>query len=531
MEDHRRESVRNTSVFSAFTGLSRILGLVRDILKASAFGTSIASVAFDIAFRLPNILRNLVAEGALSQSLIPVYNKYRKKSEHDGKAAIAAVLGFFAVSISALVVVAYFALPYAVPVFVRSAATDTTGLELTISLARLLFPYILFMSLASIYMAAQYSHGIFWAASLGPALLNLVIIIGFGAYYFGQIHWGQQDQMISIYYFAGFTLFAGLIQMLFQRAMSRRYSISAGMSLKFNHPVIKDIFFMMLPALFSVAVQEIGQLIDIFLATGIERTMPGVVSALTYSHRLIQLPIGIFGVAVATTSLSQLSKLFIENKIAEYKQMLIVAIRLNLYLTIPAILGLMIFSEAIVGIIFERGSFGQKSTLITAYALKFYAPGILAYSLQKLFLSALYARGKSGTPAVITTIVLVLNISISLALIPFLQHGGLALGSAMAAYVGVGIYLAVLKKKELLPKLRVLFSNTWQLFLLMFFLAGLMLGIRETPLPRNVQLLAAMVLSFLVFVFLSRLLKIPEYQLFKQLISSFARRFRRAKKK
>ena len=523
----RRNAVKNTSIFSVLTMLSRLLGLARDMLKAYAFGTGIASVAFDIAFRLPNMLRNLVAEGALSQSFIPVYEKYRNKDAADGRKAIAAVLGFFLLIMGVISILVIFALPHVIPALIGDLQQSNETTRLTINLSQILFPYILFMSLASIYMAAQYSHGIFWSASLGPALLNLIILLGFGVYFFIIHVYFQSIPEKDIYAFAIVTLLAGFAQLVFQRHISRKNKISAGISFQFRHPVIRDLFLMMLPGVFSAAVQEIGQLIDIYLATRIESQLPGSVSALTYSHRLIQLPIGVFGVAVATASLPQLSRLFVEEKFTEYKSALLVSVRLNLYLLIPPILGLMLFSENIVSLLFERGEFNANSTVITAKALTFYAPGILAYALQKLFLSAMYARRKSGLPAVITVIVLILNVIISILLIPYLMHAGLALGSALAAYIGVLIYVVIMGKKKLLPGTKETFAGLPALLFVQLLTAGSLLLVKSLPISSGLQLGTAIFLAGVVYIGFSKLLHIPEFTTFVEIFQKLLARVRR----
>lgn len=435
------------------------------MLRAHAFGTSFLAVAFDIAFRIPNMLRNLVAEGALAQSFIPLYDQY-KDEKHSERQAAGVIICFVLMVLIVLTSVAWFFLPEMIPYLTNHpdfethknlvsqglqahdslVATQVMQTEYTITLAQMLFPYIVFISISSLYMAIQYSHNIFWAGSLGPALLNIIILVTFGAYYF---FWHQATPEEAIYVWAAAVLLAAVLQLAFQYLVVKKHGLSPRYSLRFRHPVIKGLFAMMLPALFGAAVQEIGQLIDIFLATSLKDEVPGAVSALNFSHRLVQLPLGIFGVAVATASLPQLSRLFNEKKTSDFSHNVVAAVRMNFFLLLPATLGLIFLAEPLVAILFEHGQFSRRSTEITAYALQFYAIGILGYSLQKLFMSALYAQKNSKIPAMITATVLVLNISVSISLMPFLQHGGLALGSAIAAFSGVIIYLVILYRRKM----------------------------------------------------------------------------------
>lgn len=466
-----KNTVKNTSIFSFFTSISRVLGLLRDMLRAHAFGTSMLAVAFDIAFRIPNMLRNLVAEGALAQAFIPLYDQYKDKNGGERDAAGVVIVFVLLVMLTATVV-AFFLLPVIIPHLtnhpqfalhsalvevakinqITDVATLTTlqgqvlTTETTFTLAQILFPYIVFMSLSSLYMAMQYSHNIFWAGSMGPAILNMVILAIFGLFYFTFY---DSHKSVAIYVWVGAVLSAALAQLIFQFIVVKRRGLSPRYSFKFKHSIIKGLFAMMLPALFGAAVQEIGQLVDIFLATSLKDEVPGAVPALNFSHRLIQLPMGVFGVAVATASLPQLSRLFNEKRHDDFRSNLVSAAKMNFFLMIPAIMGLIFLAKPITALLFEHGEFNKHSTEITAYALQFYALGILGYSLQKLFMSALYAQKNSKIPAVITAVILVLNISISISLMPYLQHGGLALGSALAAYLGVAAYLVVLKRRKM----------------------------------------------------------------------------------
>ncbi len=437
--DGDRQKAKNSIIFSLMTGISRLLGLGRDILKAYAFGTGIYAVAFDIAFRLPNMLRNLVAEGALSHSFIPVYDRYRKLG--DGEARTAAGVVFF-LTLGFLSLLSFFimvTMDLWLPFLISNPSTELTGI--TVSLGQLLFPYLVFISLSSIFMGILYSQNKFAGPSFGSALMNIVILVFFGLYMFLS-----PDKKNQIFVFSIITLLSSVVNLAFQIYLVKKSHAlpDFGMVLHpgkiWDHPVRGEMWLMVLPAIFGAAVQEISQLIDIFLAMAVHDKVPGGVSALSYSHRLIQLPIGIFGVAVATASLTQLSSLFNRGEKEGFHSAMVSSINMILYLLLPATIGMFFLSDEIVEVVFQRGSFNVSSTAITGIAVRYYAVGIAAYSLQKLFMSAYFAMRRPSVPARITFFVLVANVGLSLLFLPHLYHGGLALGSSLSAILGVGVY-------------------------------------------------------------------------------------------
>ena len=510
-------TVKNTSVFSIFTMLSRLFGLVRDSLKAFAFGTSNFAVAFDIAFRLPNIFRNLVAEGALSQAFLPLYQEEKTKNEESAKEASGAVLCALGFILTVFVVSVMIFLPEIVSLILQDEASQQLSQKI-VSLGRILFPYILLMSLSSIYMAIQYSFDSFAWASVGPAILNVVVIIGFGLYL--TIN-NESDLWKQVVTFSWITLLSAFVQLAFQVRAVKKLGASPRWSLKFwQQPILKKLGLLMLPAVFGLAVQELGQLIDLFLASLLFDRVPGAVSSLSYAHRLIHLPIGVFGVAIATASLSSLSKLAAANKLDEYREGLSLGLRLNALLLIPASIALILLAEPIIGLLFERGEFTRESTLECAHALVFYAAGIPGYSLQKLFFSGYYARKDSKTPAIVTVIVLTANVTFSYLLMDQLLHGGLAFGSVLAAYLGTIIYGTLLARQRYFPKL-----GTWLPALSKIILVNILFGVLLF-LGKNLtnewqylyRLLFLIPGGAVIYLFLLKIARCPELNLFINLL-------------
>jgi putative peptidoglycan lipid II flippase len=513
MGEQGAEVLRNSSIFSLFTSLSRVLGLLRDMLKAYAFGTGPLSVAFDIAFRLNNMLRNLVAEGALSQAFVPLYNRYAHESDEKAREAAGVVIVFVAIAMGLITVLVIFLLPALLPLLLAEDHMPPEQLALTINLSQLLFPYLVMMSVASLYMGIQYSHRIFWAASFGPALLNIVILVIFGTYLTYMRFTGAVLAVEAIYAFSIATLLAAVAQVAFQIYTVHRRGLAPRYSFSLRHGALKALGSMMLPAVFAASMQEIGQLIDVYLATSLTPRVPEAISALTYSHRLIQLPIGVFGVAVATASLPQLSRLYQANKDgSDFSESLAASIRLNFFFLLPAISGLMVFSEPIVRVIFERGAFTTRSTDVTALALLCYAPGILAYSLQKLCTISLYAQMNTRTPAVITALTLVLNFLLSLYLMQTMLHGGLAAGSAIAAWCGVLIYTVILLRGRVLREPGKLLLGLLRILVINLLFALLLLVMRKYILPDRalLQLALCVPVAVVLYLVLAKAARIPE---------------------
>jgi len=521
------EVLRNSSIFSLFTSLSRVLGLMRDMLKAYAFGTGPLSVAFDIAFRLNNMLRNLVAEGALSQAFVPLYNRYAHESDAKAREAAGVVIVFVALSMGVITVLVIVSLPWLMPLLLAEEHMPAEQLALTINLSQLLFPYLVMMSVASLYMGIQYSHRIFWAASFGPALLNIVILLCFGGYALWVRLTGAKFDVQSIYVFSLATLLAAVAQVVFQVYTVHRRGLAPRYSFSLRHGALKALGSMMLPAVFAASMQEIGQLIDVYLATSLSSKVPEAISALAYSHRLIQLPIGVFGVAVATASLPQLSRIYQADKEGSvFSESLAASIRLNFFFLLPAVAGLMVFSEPIVRVIFERGAFTERSTDVTALALLCYAPGILAYSLQKLGTISLYAQMNTRTPAVITALTLLLNFLLSLYLMQTMLHGGLAAGSAIAAWCGVLIYTVILLRGRLLREPGKLLVGLLRIVAINILFAVLLLAMRKYILPERalLQLAICVPTAVGVYVALAHISHIAEAHVLVDFLNRLRRR-------
>ena len=516
--------IKNTSTFSIFTIFSRIIGFLRDILRSFAFGTSFIAVAFDIAFRIPNMFRSLVAEGAMTQALLPVYEEYKRKGRDESQKAIGSLIVFITIILTLLSISAWFILPEILPWLTNDTLIEYPQTKLAIRLSQILFPYLLFISLCSVYVAVQYSNSVFWPGSFGPALLNIIVVSFFGIYFFFLRNDGSYIKDQDIYIFSYIILSSSIIQLIFQSYVLRKHNIRPQYSFRISHPIVKSLFVLMLPAIFGVAVRQLSQLTDIYLATLLKDEIPEAISALTYAQRLIQMPMGIFGVAISTAIMPLLSKHFYDKKESHFLYSLSLSIRLLLFLMLPSSIGLIVYPESIVSLVYERGYFDEQSTEVTSIAVRYYAIGISFFAVQKLLISAFYARKKMKEPALVAAVLLVLNVVFSLYLMRFLQHGGLALGSSLSAFCGMVIYLFLIYKK-FPPKakksrpLKADMLSFLKLFLVNLLFCLFLLGIKKNYFGDVVasNILFIMPLAVLVYIGLALLLKTEELRLLKGL--------------
>ena len=515
--------IRHTSTFSMFTMLSRITGFLRDILRSFAFGTSPMAVAFDVAFRIPNMFRSLVAEGAMTNALLPVYEGYKRQGPGESQKAIGSLIVSLTFLLAILSILAWFTLPAVLPWLLNDLTLRNPETQLAIGLSKVLFPYLLFISLSSIYVTVQYSNSIFWSGSFGPALLNIIVVTIFGIYFFFCKETPETQEQ-DVFIFSYIILTSSVIQLFFQSYILKKYGIKVSCSLKGFHPIVKSLFILMLPAVFGTAIQQLSQLTDVYLATLLRDEVPQAISALTYAQRLIQLPMGIFGTAVSTAVMPLLSKHFYDNKKGHFISSLSLSMRILLFLMLPASIGLAIYPDLIVALVYERGIFDERSTQVTSVAVRYYAIGISFFAVQKLLIFSFYAQKKIREPTLIAAILLILNIVFSFYFMRYLQHGGLALGSSLSAFCGVAIYLILIYKKfpNIFKKdgiVRVYLKGFLKLFLVNILFCLILLGVKAKYLGEVIaeNILLLIPLAILVYLGLALLFKVEELWLVKEM--------------
>jgi putative peptidoglycan lipid II flippase len=429
--------VRAALVVSAATLASRILGFVRDLVVAQAFGAGPATDAFFVAFRLPNLLRRLVAEGALSSAFIPVFTEYlttrpvaeTRRMFRAVSGALVAVL--LAVSLAGVV---------AAPLLVRVMApgffeAPATGV-LTVRLTRLMFPYLFFMGLAALAMGMLNARRHFVTPALAPIMLNLAII---GAVLGLVPRLGEPVLGLAVGVLVG-----GLGQVVLQLPVLARQGFLARPAWEPGHPAVVRIVRLMAPVAIGQSATQLGILINTIIASFLAG---GSVSYLYYADRLVEFPQGVFAIAIATAVLPTLAEQAARRERQPLQATLSFALRLAGFGSVPAAVGLFVLREPLVRVLYQRGEFGPLETAETAWALGFYAVGLVGFASVKIAVQAFYALGDTRTPVLVAVGAMALNSGLALALAFPLRHGGLALASSCASTANALALIWLLRRR------------------------------------------------------------------------------------
>ena len=424
-----------------FTFLSRILGLIRDMVLARYFGSGMAADAFFVAFRIPNLLRSLFAEGSLTIAFIPVFTEYlSRKTREDAFQLARAVLTLLALVLVVVTLLGVFFSPWIVRIQAFGFGGSGIKYELTVLLTRITFPYIFLIGLVALFMGILNSLRHFAAPAAAPIFLNIGIIT---STLWVSPHLSQPIIGVAIGVIVGGILQVGLqIPWIFKKGVSLLPCWMPG------HPAVKRIGLLMLPAIFGSAIYQFNQFIGTLLASFLAE---GSVSYLYYADRLVQFPLGVFAIAISTASLPFLSKQAAEKALDEFKDTLGYALRLVFFITIPSMVGLIILGKLIIQVFFERGAFDSSSTAMTALALFFYTLGLWAFSGIRVMVSAFFSLQDTKTPVKVAAITMVANLVFSLLFIALMehgkQHGGLALALSLASALQFGLLLFFFKKR------------------------------------------------------------------------------------
>ena len=428
---------KSASIISACTLFSRILGFIRDMVLASLFGTSWLADAFFVAFRIPNFLRRLFGEGALSGAFIPIFsdyltNKSREESEELASASLTLLL--FALVLTTILGIAF------APIIVKVIAPGFSGqdkLPLTILLTRYMFPYILLIGLAALMMALLNSLKHFAIPAFSPAILNIAIITS------ALIISPRLEQpVIGI---AIGVIIGGIGQLLAQATMVHLKGFRLRFTINPHHPGVKRISKLMLPAIFGLAVDQINVLVATMLASLESIAGTGAISALYYGNRVVQFPLGVFGIAIATASLPTIAAHAARQDIDGVRTTLTYALRLTFFICLPASIGIFILAKPIIILLFERGAFGAYSTAITTSTLIYFSLGIFAYAGVKIITPVYYTFSDTRRPVIIGVVAVVSNIILNVALMFPLKVAGLALGTSLSSIISFSLLLYFLR--------------------------------------------------------------------------------------
>jgi len=433
--------VRSASVIGAATMTSRVLGLVRDQVLAYFFGAGDAMDAFRIAFRLPNVLRDLFAEGALSASLVPTLTRSHIEGGMARVSALASQVINVLLIISGLIVVAGIAFAHPLVEHYAAGFASIPGkLELTVHLTRIMFPFLLLIAIAAALMAMLNSQHRFFVPALSPAMFNVATIIC--AVIFVPL--SSRIGVEPIFVIALATLVGGVGQIALQWPAAQRLGFRYRPLLDLRDPGLREIGRLMLPGIAGLAAVQINLFVNSWIAAGLGT---GAVSWLDYAFRLMYMPIGLFGISIATAALPDIAGHAARADDRSVRSGVAGSLRMMLMLNIPATVGLVVLARPIVALIFERGRFTAVDTAATAVALSCYAPGLVGYSAVKLASPTFYALGSSRVPVLAGTASVVCNIVLGLLLARRLGHSGLALATAMAALVNASLLLWLLRAR------------------------------------------------------------------------------------
>jgi putative peptidoglycan lipid II flippase len=435
MAEPQRISTRATGIVGVAILCSRVLGLIREVVFAALFGASRNMDAFLTAFRAPNMLRDLFAEGALSTAFVTTFSR-RIATEGDKSAwnlasKVATLTLVFMSAVSLLGVI--FA-----PVLINILAPGfpVEKAELTILLTRIMFPFILLVSLAALVMGMLNAKHVFGMPAMASSFFNLGSIIGGVTLCYWldpqpdwrHPHFGERGLIgLSIA-----TLIGGLLQLIVQFPSLRRVGFRFRLDFKWRDPGVRTILGMMGPATIAASAVQVNVAVNSIFASGLG---DGPIAWLNIAFRLMQLPLGIFGVAVATVTLPLVSRSAAMGNTGEFRSALAHSIRLVLLLTIPAAIGLIILAEPIIHLIYEHGRFTPYATTQTAAALRFYAIGLAGYSADKVLAPAFYALNRRYVPMFVTLTSIAINFSLNWLFTFYLHwgHRGLAFSTSMVA--------------------------------------------------------------------------------------------------
>jgi len=435
--------LRSSLLTGSMTMASRVLGLVRDIVLASVLGAGGAMDAFAIAQKIPNFFRRLFAEGAFSQAFIPVLSEYREKGTQAAVKElvdkVAGCLGSILLLITVIGVAGAVGFAY---IFGYGYADEPEKFSLLTDLVRITFPYLMLISLTGFAGAILNSYDRFAIPAITPVFLNVFMIAAalLAADFFPN----------PAYALAWSIIAAGVFSLLFQLPFLRQIHLLPSPGLDWSHPGVKRILMLMTPALFGVSVSQLNLLLDSTIATMLG---DGAVSWLFYSDRLVELPLGVFGVAIATVIMPGLSRLSATQSGEKFSHMLDWAIRFVVLIALPATLALIILAEPILYTLFYHGEMTSNDILMSSYSLKAYALGLFAFMLIKVLVPGYFARQDMKAPVRIGIIAIIANILMKpLVVIPLvtwgLGHVGLAFTTAMAAYVNAWLLYRGLRKTQ-----------------------------------------------------------------------------------
>src|SRR5512139_460287 len=431
--------LRALATISSLTLVSRILAFIRDVLIARIFGAGAATDAFFVAFRLPNLLRRLFAEGAFSQAFVPIFGEYRNRRGHDEtKLLVDHVVSLLAIILFVVTLIGIVAAPLLVYLTAPGFVQDTDKFNLTVTLLRIMSPYIFFISLVSVAAGILNTYNRFWVPAFAPVLLNVCFI--------GGALWLAPYCNPPILALGWAVFVAGIVQLAFQLPFLKKIGMLPGCRFSLKDAGVWRVIRQMGPAVFGVSISQISLIINTIIATLL---VSGSVSWLYYADRLMEFPSGLLGAALGTILLPSLSKLHADSKPEEYSRLLDWGLRLTFMLTLPAALALGMIAVPLLATFFQHGAFSANDVLMTRGALVGYSVGLIGILSVKVLAPAFYARQDIRTPVKIGIITLFATQAMNLLFVFWLKHAGLALAIGLGSCLNSAILYHLLRKRDI----------------------------------------------------------------------------------
>lgn len=511
--------IKHVGSVTSATMISRIFGFIRDALVAYLFGATVFSDAFYVAYRIANLFRRLFGEGAFSSAFIPVFASYYTNERGKTKEFLRVMMG----NLLSVVLFLTFLGIVCAPVFVRILALgfrdNPEQLALTITLARIMFPYFIFISLAACIMGVLQTHKIFFIPALAPVSLSISIItyiVVIVPLFCKEWTLGQLAIGLSVSVLVG-----GVGQWLWMipSVLKKGYSILP--KINFTHTGSKRVFGLMIPAMMGISVDQINMFISAtFLASFLAY---GSITSLYYSDRLTQFPLALFGIAIASVALPLMSKASSQNCMRDFKETLSFSIRMIGYLVIPSAVGLIVMGIPIIIILFQRGVFDERATHMTYAALIPFSIGMVAFSLIKILANAFYALQDTKRPMIIASICMCINVILSIILMRPFGVAGLAAASATSAFINVFFLIIFLRKKIGMFSGEKIVRTYGKIIIASLAMGGVVWVISRmlSPVGPFMQVLAGISAGCIVYMGITALLHIEER---KHIITLFRRR-------
>jgi len=438
--DSHGQILKSSSILSLGTLSSRILGFFRDIILAKLLGTSFQADAFFVALKIPNLFRSFVGEGATNAAVVPVFSEFQaKQTREEFWRFVMVVLVLAFTVLGALTLLGILLAPLIVRIIAPGFLADPQKLQLTVKLTRLMFPYLVLIGLTAYSMAVLYAFRSFKVPAFSPCLFNIAVIAG---------AWLSPRWLAEPVYGLGISVVAGgLLQLLVYLRPLRRLGMRWRRPETLRHPGAAKIGQLLMPRLLGAGVYQLTVFIDTFCASLAFIVGAGGISAIYYANRIIQFPMGLFSVALASAALPALSGLFAASDMGQFKKTLVFSLKNVFYIIIPTTVLAMLLAAPVIRVLFQRGEFGAYSTMITASALFFYAAGLFSFAGIKILVSAFYALQDTKTPVKVAALCLVINTLLNFVLMFPMGIGGIALASSLAATVDFFILYHLLEKR------------------------------------------------------------------------------------